>query len=83
MYSHTAIADDWWARDFACSSNDLRPNKTRVQRHTGALLDNPGIWILVAGGAPLVSLPPDTIDVLGDRALAWSADAAAAERRYV
>src|SRR5688572_11737063 len=73
MYSHTAIADDWWARDFACSSNDLRPTKTRVQQHTGALLDNPGIWILVAGGAPLISLPADTIDVLGDRAQAWSA----------
>jgi hypothetical protein len=71
--SSTAIADDWWARDFACSSAELRPTQTRVQPHAGALLGNPGIWILVAGGAPLISLPPDTIDVLRDRAQAWSA----------
>jgi GNAT superfamily N-acetyltransferase len=69
----TAIADDWWARDFACSSDELRPTRTRVQQHTGTLADNPGIWILVAGGAPLISLPADTIDALADRAQGWSA----------
>lgn len=69
----TAIADDWWARDFACSSAELRPTRTRVQQHAGSLLGNPGIWILVAGGAPLISLPADTIDVLGGRAQTWSA----------
>jgi GNAT superfamily N-acetyltransferase len=36
-------------------------------------MGNPGIWILVAGGAPLISLPADTIDALGDHARAWSA----------
>ena len=70
--SFTAIADDWWARDFACSSADLRPTRTHVQRHVGALLDNPGIWILVAGGAPLVSLPSDATDVLVEKAQSWS-----------
>jgi GNAT superfamily N-acetyltransferase len=37
------------------------------------LAGNPGIWILVAGGAPLISLPADTLDTLGDHAQAWSA----------
>lgn len=70
--SFTAIADDWWARDFACSSAELRPTRTRVQQHAGALLDNPGIWILVAGGAPMVSLPSDATNVLTDVAQSWS-----------
>lgn len=68
-----AIADDWWARDFACSSAELRPTRTHVQQHAGALLGNPGIWILVVGGAPLISLPADTFGVIADRAKAWSA----------
>src|SRR5687767_4644520 len=71
--SPTEIADNWWARDFACPSTELRPTRTRVQQHTGTLADNRGIWILVAGGAPLISLPADIIDALGDRAQAWSA----------
>jgi RimJ/RimL family protein N-acetyltransferase len=79
-----AIADDWWARDFGCSGTQLRPTRTHVQQHVGALLDNPGIWILVAGGAPLISLPIDTINVLADLAQSWSAsdvaDVAALER---
>jgi RimJ/RimL family protein N-acetyltransferase len=87
MSSITAIADAWWARDFACSSTELRPTRTRVQQHAGALLDNPGIWILVAGGAPLVSLPSDTLNVLGDLAQSWSvsdvADAAGLHSQLV
>lgn len=82
--SLTAIADDWWARDFACSSTELRPARARVQQHTGALLDNPGIWILVAGGAPLISLPRDASQVLAELAQSWSvadvADAANLQR---
>jgi len=71
--SFTAIADDWWAQDFACASTELRPSRTRVQQHAGALLGDTGIWILVAGGAPLISLPSDMINVLGDLAQSWSA----------
>lgn len=82
--SPTAFADDWWARDFACSSLELRPSQTHVQQHAGALSDNPGIWILVAGGAPLISLPVDTINVLAALAQSWSVsdvgDAALLER---
>jgi len=73
MSSPTAIADDWWARDFACSTGELRPTRTHVQQHAGALLDNPGIWILVAGGAPLISLPADVFGAVGDLAKGWSA----------
>jgi GNAT superfamily N-acetyltransferase len=71
--SSTAIADEWWARDFACASSELRPPRTHVQPHAGALLGDPGIWILVAGAAPLISLPADTTDVLADLAQSWSA----------
>lgn len=87
MSSITAIADEWWARDFACSSTELRPSRTRVQQHAGALLDNPGIWILVAGGAPLISLPSDAMNVLADLAQSWSvsdvADAAGLQSQLV
>jgi GNAT superfamily N-acetyltransferase len=68
-----AIADDWWARDFACAGHELRPARTRVQQHTGALSADPGIWILVAGGAPLISLPADTFAALRALAQGWSA----------
>ncbi|RYZ05157.1 MAG: GNAT family N-acetyltransferase [Myxococcales bacterium] len=71
--SYLGIADDWWAKDFACSGSELRPTKTHVQQHQGALLEATGIWILVAGGAPLISLPADTVSTLGDRARSWSA----------
>jgi len=87
MSSISAIADDWWARDFACSSTELRPSRTRVQQHAGALLDNPGIWILVAGGAPLISLPSDAMNVLADLAQSWAvsdvADAAGLQSQLV
>ncbi len=85
MSSFTAIADDCWARDFACASTELRPTRTRVQQHAGARLNDPGIWILVAGGAPLISMPNDMINVLGDLAQSWSptdvADVASLQRQ--
>ena len=68
-----AAADEWWARDFACAASELRPRRTRVQQHAGELLDNPGIWILVAGGAPLISLPGDVTAAVAAEALTWSA----------
>lgn len=80
----TAAADAWWAQDFACSPNELRPERTRVQAHAGALQGVPGIWILVAGGAPLVSLPSDVVEALIDVAQSWSvADVLAAEKLSV
>jgi hypothetical protein len=67
------IADDWWARDFGCAGSELRPTRTHVQRHAGLLLGDPGVWFLVAGGAPLVSLPADASDALVSAAQSWSA----------
>jgi hypothetical protein len=73
------IADGWWARDFGCAPNKLRPPVTHVQQHAGALTGNPGIWILVTGAAPLVSIPPVAMALLEARAGRWSAEVVANE----
>lgn len=46
--------------------------QTHVQCHTAELLGDTGIWILVAGGAPLVSLPAAVWPSLVDVAQAWT-----------
>jgi hypothetical protein len=66
------IADAWWCRDFGCTPAELRPAATHVQVHAGELVDNPGIWILLVGEFPLVSLPPAYAEVLSARARKWS-----------
>ena len=66
----TDIADGWWCRDFECA--ELRPSATHVQVHAGELLGNSGIWILLVGEYPMVSLPPTYADLLGPRATRWS-----------
>jgi GNAT superfamily N-acetyltransferase len=66
------VADSWWAGDFACSPGALRPRQTHVQQHAGRFLGNRGIWILVAGGSPLISLPPELMPDLADLARAWT-----------
>jgi GNAT superfamily N-acetyltransferase len=67
------IADAHWAKDFGCAPSELRPSTTHVQEHAANLADSGGIWALVAGGAPLVSLPSDLLPLLGGRARAWTA----------
>jgi GNAT superfamily N-acetyltransferase len=69
----TRAADEWWAKDFGCPPEELRPARARVQAHTARLAASSGIWILVAGGAPIVSLPADVFVSLGERAAAWTA----------
>ena len=66
------IADSWWARDFARDPGDLRPTNTLVQAHAGELSGNAGIWILVVGPYPLVSMPAAMLPGLGERALRWT-----------
>ena len=66
------IADSWWARDFACDPKELRPPTTRVQEHTGDLTGNQGIWILVIGPCPLVSMPAAILPRLSEQAASWS-----------
>jgi GNAT superfamily N-acetyltransferase len=72
MGAISAIADEWWSRDFGCAPSELRPARTHVQEHAGELTGNPGIWILVAGGAPRISLPPTAIEALAVQASTWS-----------
>jgi GNAT superfamily N-acetyltransferase len=67
------IADAWWARDFACAPSDLRPLATRVQAHAGELAGTTGIWILVVGPCPLVSMPATRLPELAERASGWTA----------
>ncbi len=66
------IADRWWARDFACPADGLRPASTVVQEHVGALSDWTGIWILVVGSHPRISLPHTVMAALAERAADWS-----------
>jgi hypothetical protein len=65
-------ADAWWCRDFGFTPDELRPAATHVQVHAGDLAGKPGIWILLVGDFPLVSLPPAYVDLLGTRAKNWS-----------
>ncbi len=71
------VADRWWAGDFDCPPDALRPATTHVQAHAGRMSDATGIWILVAGGAPLVSLPSAAMELLADRARGWSGEVVA------
>lgn len=66
------IADSWWARDFACEPGDLRPPATLVQAHTGELAGAKGIWILVVGTCPLISMPATIFPELSERARRWT-----------
>ena len=66
------IADDWWARDFGCRADELRPEVARVQRHASESIASSTIWILVVGEHPLVSLPPRIYETFRDRARSWS-----------
>jgi GNAT superfamily N-acetyltransferase len=43
-----------------------------VQQHAGRLLGDRGIWMLVAGASPLISLPPELMPELGEMARAWT-----------
>jgi GNAT superfamily N-acetyltransferase len=65
-------ADTWWARDFAMEPSALRPPRTTVQEHAGRLVGATGIWILVIGEFPVVSMPPNVLHALRRTAEAWS-----------
>jgi hypothetical protein len=55
------VADRWWASELGCDASELRPEKARVQHHGGDLQGYSGIWILLAGAEPVVSMPPDLV----------------------
>jgi hypothetical protein len=66
------IADAWWAQDFDCDPAELRRNVPRVQAHAGDVVRRDGIWILVLGSDPIVSMPASMLPILGERARLWS-----------
>ena len=66
------VADSWWARDFACEPNELRPLVAHVQEHKGELIGNEGIWILVVGPFPIVSMPSRIFTQFHKRAELWT-----------
>ena len=68
------IADRRWAQDFDLGPATLRPTAPHVQEHAGRMQGAEGIWILWAGGAPLISLPESTWDVLTRRAITWDVE---------
>jgi len=65
-------ADTWWAQDFAVDPCALRPPRTVVQEHAGRLTGATGIWILVTGNFPVISMPANVFSVLRETAKAWS-----------
>lgn len=66
------IADAYWAHDCGCEVAELRPSETSVQAHRGNLIGNSGIWILVVGDHPRVSLPDALLPVVGQSAKSWT-----------
>jgi hypothetical protein len=46
----------YWAADRGCSRADLRSPSTHVVRHADASVDYRGLFMLLVGGAPVVSL---------------------------
>jgi len=65
-------ADAWWSQDFSVDPSALRPATTVVQEHTGRLSGSTGIWILVTGEFPVISMPAKVFCVLRDTARGWS-----------
>ena len=75
-----AKASGCWALDFGCSPHELRPARTHVQAHTANLASSTGIWVLVAGSGPLVSMPADVLATHGERAKSWTSGLISDER---
>jgi RimJ/RimL family protein N-acetyltransferase len=72
------IVDAYWAHDLGCSWDALRARDPRLQIHGGGLAGYPGVFVLVVGGgAPLVSAPPDVAGALATRIARFTAEAVA------
>jgi GNAT superfamily N-acetyltransferase len=68
-----AVADYWWAQDLSCERADLRPSRPFVREYGGGLHGREGIFILALGAAPVISISPHVMGLVGDRASSWSA----------
>ena len=70
------IVDSHWAQDLGCSREELRPPHPQVHEHGGGRLQGySGVFILVLGGAPVVSAPPHLIAGLRARARSFTVEA--------
>jgi GNAT superfamily N-acetyltransferase len=67
------IADDYWAAELGCSRADLRSPCTLVIPHAEAFAGYRGLFMLLVGGAPLISLPRDLYPSLRAVAAQWCA----------
>jgi GNAT superfamily N-acetyltransferase len=67
------IVDGYWASDLGCSRAALRSQCTQVVQHAEAFSDYRGLFMLLIGGAPIVSLPRDLYPALHTVAARWSA----------
>jgi hypothetical protein len=68
------VVDRYWAEWLGCTVPDLRPTSTRVHAHGPGLADYDGTFVLLAGGAPVISLPPALVPALEPVARRWSAE---------
>jgi GNAT superfamily N-acetyltransferase len=68
----TERVDRYWAEWLGCTVPDLRPTSTRVHAHGPGLADYDGTFVLLAGGAPVISLPPALVPALEPVARRWS-----------
>ena len=70
------IVDGYWAQDLGCTRDGLRPRAPRLQIHGGGLERYPGVFVLILdGGAPVVSAPPDLEKLLSGRTSRFTAAA--------
>jgi len=65
--------DDFWSNDVGCSRKQLRADRNVVVAHPDRYADFMGIFNLMVGTAPLISLPRDRYASLAGAAHTWSA----------
>jgi GNAT superfamily N-acetyltransferase len=68
------VVDRYWADWLGCEVGALRPAATLVCPHGPGLSDYDGTFVLLAGGAPVVSLPPALLAELAPAARRWSVE---------
>jgi GNAT superfamily N-acetyltransferase len=70
------IVDDFWAADLGCSRGMLRSSSAIVVPHPAQYSNWTGIFILLVGAAPIISLPRALFPSLSTRAQSWLASEA-------
>jgi hypothetical protein len=65
--------DDFWSHDIDCSREELRAERTLVVAHPDQYADFMGIFILLVGSSPIISLPRELYSSLVMEAQTWPA----------